>query len=144
MSGALSLRFKWLDCKFDNSRQPSAKVKNGGTIPGVPHTSTWHDAQLIKHRDNFTSTLSYTLPYITFRHLCTLSSYDMLISYAFSSVLIPFLSRVLWTSLPLHLVVSLTVLVSPLLSCHSFVHFPVAQIFNIFNCHFMHFCTFYT
>jgi hypothetical protein len=32
----------------------SAKVKNGGAIPPLPHISLWHNAYLMKQRDNFT------------------------------------------------------------------------------------------
>jgi hypothetical protein len=31
-----------------------SSAKNGGAIPPLPHTSSWHTALLIKHRDNFT------------------------------------------------------------------------------------------
>jgi hypothetical protein len=27
---------------------------NSGAIPPLPDTSSWHDAKLIRHRDNFT------------------------------------------------------------------------------------------
>jgi hypothetical protein len=32
----------------------SSELKNIGGIHPLPHTSSWHSAQLIKHRDNFT------------------------------------------------------------------------------------------
>jgi hypothetical protein len=32
----------------------SAEVKNSGTVPSLPHMSSWRVAQLITHRDNFT------------------------------------------------------------------------------------------
>jgi hypothetical protein len=38
----------------DRSSPSSAKVKNGGVIPPLPHMSSWHNVELIKHRDNFT------------------------------------------------------------------------------------------
>jgi hypothetical protein len=38
----------------DHSPLSSAKVKNGGAILPLPHTSSWHGAYLIKPRDNFT------------------------------------------------------------------------------------------
>jgi hypothetical protein len=38
----------------DRSLPSSAEVKNGGTIPPLPDTSSWHSTSLIKHRDNFT------------------------------------------------------------------------------------------
>jgi hypothetical protein len=31
---------------------------NGGTVPLLPHTSSWRSAELIKHRDNFTFTIA--------------------------------------------------------------------------------------
>jgi hypothetical protein len=37
------------------SHPSSAEVKKGGAIPPLPHMSSWHNAYLIKHRDNFTS-----------------------------------------------------------------------------------------
>jgi hypothetical protein len=37
----------------DHSCSSSAKVDNGGAIPPL-HTSSWHGAQLIKPRENFT------------------------------------------------------------------------------------------
>jgi hypothetical protein len=39
-----------------HSPPSSADVKNGGTIPPLPHMSSWYRASLIKHRDNFTFT----------------------------------------------------------------------------------------
>jgi hypothetical protein len=32
----------------------SAQVKSGGTVDSLPHISSWHGAQLIKHRENVT------------------------------------------------------------------------------------------
>jgi hypothetical protein len=37
----------------DHSPPCSAKVKKVGAIPPLPHMSSWHRAQLIKHRDNY-------------------------------------------------------------------------------------------
>jgi hypothetical protein len=37
----------------DHSSSSIADVKNGGTIHPLPHAPSWHDAELIKHRDNF-------------------------------------------------------------------------------------------
>jgi hypothetical protein len=37
----------------DHSPPSSAEIRNGRTIPPVPHVSSWHSASLIKHRDNF-------------------------------------------------------------------------------------------
>jgi hypothetical protein len=45
----------------DRSASSSAEVKNGGAIPPHPHTSSWHGALLIKHRNNFAITF-YVLP----------------------------------------------------------------------------------
>jgi hypothetical protein len=42
----------------------TAEVKNGGNIPPLHHTPSWHDAQLIEHRDNFTFT-SIKIIYLT-------------------------------------------------------------------------------
>jgi hypothetical protein len=33
----------------------SAELKKGGAMPPLPHTYSWHNAKLIKHRDNFLS-----------------------------------------------------------------------------------------
>jgi hypothetical protein len=41
----------------DNSPPSSAEVKNGGSIPPLPHTSSRRSAQLLKYRENFTFTL---------------------------------------------------------------------------------------
>jgi hypothetical protein len=38
----------------DHSLHYNAKIKNDGFLPPFPHTFSWHDAQLIKHRCNFT------------------------------------------------------------------------------------------
>jgi hypothetical protein len=38
----------------------NAEVKNSGNIPVLPHTPSWHCAQLIEHRDDFTFTDFYT------------------------------------------------------------------------------------
>jgi hypothetical protein len=40
-----------------HSPPPSAEVKNGGSTPPRLHTSSWRDAQLMKHRDTFISFL---------------------------------------------------------------------------------------
>jgi hypothetical protein len=40
---------------------PLTEVKNGGAIPPLPDTSSWHDAKLIKYKDNFTFYLTYKL-----------------------------------------------------------------------------------
>jgi hypothetical protein len=45
---------KWLGLQADHSPLSSAKVNNGGTIPPFPHTYSWQNAKLFKHRDNFT------------------------------------------------------------------------------------------
>jgi hypothetical protein len=38
----------------DHSPPSTAQVKNDGAIPPFHRTSSWHDAQLVKHSDNFT------------------------------------------------------------------------------------------
>jgi hypothetical protein len=38
----------------DHSPPSSVEFKNGGAMPPLPHTSSWHSAWSIKHRDNFT------------------------------------------------------------------------------------------
>jgi hypothetical protein len=45
---------RFLGGKADHSPTSSAQVKNGGAIPSLRHTSSWPDAQLMNHRDNFT------------------------------------------------------------------------------------------
>jgi hypothetical protein len=52
--GALSPRLKRPGREADHSPPSSAEVKNGGAIPPLPYMSSWHSAELIKHRDNFT------------------------------------------------------------------------------------------
>jgi hypothetical protein len=37
-----------------SSYPSSAKVKNGGGIPSFRHTSSWHSAELFRHKENFT------------------------------------------------------------------------------------------
>jgi hypothetical protein len=49
VSGALYPGVKWLGCEVDHS---NAEAKNVKDIPSLPHTSSWHSAQLGKHRDN--------------------------------------------------------------------------------------------
>jgi hypothetical protein len=52
--GALSMGVKWQGCEADHLPPSSAKVKKGGVIPPLPHMTSWHSVQIIKHRDNFT------------------------------------------------------------------------------------------
>jgi hypothetical protein len=42
-----------LECEADRSSPSSTEVKPDGTIPQLSHTSSWHNALLIKHDDNF-------------------------------------------------------------------------------------------
>jgi hypothetical protein len=42
--GALSLRVKWMEHEADHSPSSSVEIKNGGSIPPFPHTSSWHRA----------------------------------------------------------------------------------------------------
>jgi hypothetical protein len=50
--GALSPGVKRQGREVDRSPPSSARVKEGGGIPPLPHISSWHCAELIKHRDN--------------------------------------------------------------------------------------------
>jgi hypothetical protein len=43
----------------DHSPPSSAEVKKGGTIPPFPHMSSWHSAELIKHRDEFAELIKH-------------------------------------------------------------------------------------
>jgi hypothetical protein len=47
---------KQLGCEGDYSLPTSAEVKNRASIHLLAHTSSWHDAYLVKHRDNLTFT----------------------------------------------------------------------------------------
>jgi hypothetical protein len=42
--GLISLVVKWLGCYANHALPSSAEVKNGGAIPPLPHTSSWHNA----------------------------------------------------------------------------------------------------
>jgi hypothetical protein len=44
----------------DHTPPYSAEDKNGGAIPPLLNTSSWHDAYLIQHKDNFTSAITGT------------------------------------------------------------------------------------
>jgi hypothetical protein len=48
--GTVSPGMKWKGCKVDRLPLSVAKVKNGGAVAVLFHTSSWHGAQLIKHR----------------------------------------------------------------------------------------------
>jgi hypothetical protein len=37
----------------DYSLPSTAEIKNGGAVPPLSHASSWLDAYLIKHKDNF-------------------------------------------------------------------------------------------
>jgi hypothetical protein len=50
--GALSSEVKRLGREADHSPRSSAKAKNGGATPPLPHTYLWRGAYLIKPRDN--------------------------------------------------------------------------------------------
>jgi hypothetical protein len=43
----------------DHSSPSSAEIKNGGATPQHPHMSSWHDARLMKRRENFTFTFTF-------------------------------------------------------------------------------------
>jgi hypothetical protein len=54
-------RVKALFHEADHSPPSGAEVKNDVAIPPYPHSSLCHGAQLINHRDDFTSTCMNTL-----------------------------------------------------------------------------------
>jgi hypothetical protein len=43
-TGAVSLGIKWQGREADHLPRFSAKVKNGGAIPPLPHMLSWHSA----------------------------------------------------------------------------------------------------
>jgi hypothetical protein len=47
LPGAPSPGVKWQGREADHSPPPSAEVKNGGAIPPLPHTPSWHSALLM-------------------------------------------------------------------------------------------------
>jgi hypothetical protein len=51
--GTLSPEVKRPEREADHSPPSNVEVKKGGAIPPLPHTSSWRDAYLIKHRYNF-------------------------------------------------------------------------------------------
>jgi hypothetical protein len=67
----ISLWIKLSGRETDHSPPCSAKIKNGGDIPRLPHTSSWHSAYLVKHRENF-ALLPYDTYYITYLLLFSL------------------------------------------------------------------------
>jgi hypothetical protein len=52
--GALSPGVKLQGRESDHSPPSSAEDKNGGAVRPLPHTFSWHNADLIKHRDKST------------------------------------------------------------------------------------------
>jgi hypothetical protein len=50
----ISLGAKQLRHEDDLSSLSSAEIKNDGAKPPLCHSTSWHGAQLIKHRNNFT------------------------------------------------------------------------------------------
>jgi hypothetical protein len=58
-TGALSPGVKRPECEADHSPPTSAGVKNGGTIPPLLHTSSWHSASLITNKENLNSKFYY-------------------------------------------------------------------------------------
>jgi hypothetical protein len=54
--GALSPRVKWQRREAEHSTPFSVEVKKSGGIPPLPPMASWHNAQLIKHKDIFTFT----------------------------------------------------------------------------------------
>jgi hypothetical protein len=62
--GALSPVVKRQGREADNSVSTSDEVKKTGSINSLPHTPSCRDAQLVKHRDSFTSNNVYHLQVI--------------------------------------------------------------------------------
>jgi hypothetical protein len=56
---AISLGLKPLGSEADHSFLPSAEVKKTGSVPPLPHTYSWHGAELIKHRNDLPFTCMY-------------------------------------------------------------------------------------
>jgi hypothetical protein len=54
VSGTLSPGVKRTMIGADYSLPSSVDVKNGATIPRLPHTPSWHSTKLIHYKDNFT------------------------------------------------------------------------------------------
>jgi hypothetical protein len=61
LPGAISQGVNRQGHEADHSPPSSAEVKKGGAIPPLPHMSSWHSTELIKHRNTFT----FFLPFIT-------------------------------------------------------------------------------
>jgi hypothetical protein len=55
--GTLSLGVKRPWHEAGHSPLSTAEVKNGGTIPPLTHTASWHGPELIMDRDKFTYTI---------------------------------------------------------------------------------------
>jgi hypothetical protein len=51
--GALSTGVKQLGREADHLSPACADIKNGGVIPPLPYTSSWHGGYLIKHKGKF-------------------------------------------------------------------------------------------
>jgi hypothetical protein len=66
--GAPSLELKQQGNEADHALPFSAEVKNDAAIPPLPHMSSWHNAELIKYRDNFTF-FTFITYYVTFDHI---------------------------------------------------------------------------
>jgi hypothetical protein len=54
--GALSPEIMWQRREADQSPPFSVESKKGGAVTPLPRMSSWHNAQLINHRDSFTFT----------------------------------------------------------------------------------------
>jgi hypothetical protein len=54
--GAISLRVKRPGREAAHLPPTNAEVKSGGAIPPLPYMSSWYNASLNKHRDNFAFT----------------------------------------------------------------------------------------
>jgi hypothetical protein len=53
VSLVLSQEANWPERKADHSSPYNAEVKKSGAILPFPHTTSWHTAEVIKHRDIF-------------------------------------------------------------------------------------------
>jgi hypothetical protein len=49
----ISPGIKGQEGESDHSPPSSVEAKNGGAILPRPYTSSWHGAEVIKHKDNF-------------------------------------------------------------------------------------------
>jgi hypothetical protein len=59
--GVLSPGLNWQVPESDNSHPSSAKVKKMWIYATTPHISSWRNAQLVKHKDNFIFYLHFSI-----------------------------------------------------------------------------------